>query len=78
MGAHELDLAQRPWGKEGSGLQLGLTGRRAAWWRPWLGALRGLLREISYRLFRRRPIPLLPTADPDEKRQSMVLRHLLS
>jgi hypothetical protein len=29
-------------------------------------------------LFRRSPAPLLPTADPDEKRQSMALRHLLS
>ena len=30
------------------------------------------------RLFRRRPAPLFPTAGPDENRQSMVLRHLLS
>jgi hypothetical protein len=29
-------------------------------------------------LFRRRSVPLLPAADPDEKRQSMVSRHLLS
>ena len=29
-------------------------------------------------LFRGRPAPLLPTVDPDEKRQSKVLRHLLS
>jgi hypothetical protein len=37
-----------------------------------LGALRGFLQE------RQKPSPLLPTADLDEKRQSMVLRHLLS
>jgi hypothetical protein len=42
-----------------------------AWWRLWLGALRGLLLEISGWLFRRRPAPLLPTAGPDEQRQSM-------
>jgi hypothetical protein len=29
-------------------------------------------------LFRRRPAPFFPTADRDEKRQSMVLKHLLS
>ena len=40
-----------------------------AWWRLWLRKLNG---------FRQRPAPLLPTEDPDEKRQSMVLKHLLS
>jgi hypothetical protein len=29
-------------------------------------------------LFRGRPAPLLPMGDPDEKGQSMVLKHLLS
>ena len=28
--------------------------------------------------FRQRPVPLLPTSDPNVKRQSMVLKHLLS
>ena len=43
-----------------------------------MGALRGLLGEITGLLFRQRPVPLVPTVDPNEKRQSMVLRHLLS
>jgi hypothetical protein len=30
------------------------------------------------RLFRGRPAPLFPVEDPNEKRQSMVLKHLLS
>ena len=29
-------------------------------------------------LFRQRPVPLLPRADPNEKRQSMTSNHLLS
>lgn len=38
--------------------------------------------ETSYErlegLFRRSPVPLFPMADPDKKRQTMVLRHLSS
>lgn len=46
----------------------------------WLGGIclttqGGLLLEIRHKLlFRRRPVPLFPTADPDEKKQSTVLR----
>jgi hypothetical protein len=56
-----------------------------AWWRAaWLGGDCGCeCREASCvrlgtRVFRERPAPLFPTVDPDEKRQSMVLRCLLS
>jgi hypothetical protein len=40
--------------------------------------LRGLLWETRHRFFRRRPVPLLAMTDPDEKRQFMVLKYLLS
>ena len=36
------------------------------WWWPWLGVLRGLLREIRGLLCRRRASLWLPTADSDE------------
>ena len=82
MGACELDLAQG-WGQggvegkavaspEGRVLSLGLA------WQLWLGVQTGLLWNIRRQLYRQRPSPLLPTADLYEKRQSMVLRHLLS
>ena len=54
VGACGLDLAQGQGGKRGE-LWLGSVGRRESlaclvggfpWWRLWLGALRGLLREI--------------------------------
>jgi hypothetical protein len=53
------------------------TGFGLAWW-PLSGAQRGLLWEIRLQLYKRRPSPWLPTAELDEKRQSMTLRHLLS
>jgi hypothetical protein len=37
-----------------------------------VGAQRGLLWEVRQWLFRQKSSPLLPTADPDEKRQSMA------
>jgi hypothetical protein len=74
------------WGP-GSSLGAGETGGGVLWLVPqwleaggglWLGVQRGLLWEIRWQLYRRRPSPWLPMVDPDEKRQSVVLRHLLS
>ena len=42
------------------------------------GSTEGLSMEIRQQINRQRPSPRLPMVDPDEKRQSMVLRHLLS
>jgi hypothetical protein len=57
---------------------------RQQFW-AWLGGGLGwghweaFYREVwQQRLLKRRPSPLFPMADPDEKRQAMVLRHLLS
>ena len=46
-----------------------------AWWKLWLGAQRGLLQEIRHGSLEE---DLRAMVDPDEKRQSMVLKHLLS
>jgi hypothetical protein len=43
-------------------------------WEPW----EALSWRWDSRLFRWKPVPLLPTEDPSEKRQSMLLRHWLS
>jgi hypothetical protein len=48
------------------------------WWRLWFQVQRGLQWEIRQQLYRQTPSLWLPMADPDEKRQSMVLIHLLS
>lgn len=74
VGAHRL-YAPGPGNKEGA---------PACWWLAWawawlwLQVQRGLSREARQRLFKRRPSPLLPTADLREKRQFIVLWHLLS
>jgi hypothetical protein len=74
-----------PRGKRGK-LQLVLRGESLAWqwqkvwawWRPWLGAQKGLLQEIRQWLCKQKSSPWLPMVNLDEKRQSMILRHLLS
>ena len=65
-------------GVHGSGLGLGFC--RQAWWQSWLRAQMSLLWEIRRWLYKQRPsrCPPPPMADPGEKRQSIVLRHLLS
>jgi hypothetical protein len=48
-------------------------------WLSLVGVMSKNLPERDWtRLFSQRPATLLPTADPDGKRQCMVLRHLLS
>lgn len=78
-----LDLAQlkEKWQMEHSwgGESLACSEGGLAWWKPWQGALRGLLREtrrgsLDKGLFH----CSLEWMDPDEKRQFMVLKHLLS
>lgn len=76
MGPGQLDLA-RGEGKRGEHRRFdsGESGLTVAGYRPGLvvaGSADRPSREIRQRLCR------LPTADPEEKRHSMVLRHLLS
>jgi hypothetical protein len=65
-----------PWAGSSPGLK-GKGGVGLAWWSPWLEALRSLLCVISSQLFGWRPVPLLPTVNPNKKRQSVILKHLL-
>lgn len=87
MGNHDLDLALSQ-GERGSsslshgeslwldgGGRLGLGGCHSWEHRD---AFYKKLGETREWLYRRRPSLWVPMADPDEKRQPMVLRHLLS
>jgi hypothetical protein len=55
------------------GVQAGPMGE-GSWLQAWVLALLGLVAMTGST---ERPSPWLPTVDPNEKRQPMVLRHLL-
>ena len=57
---------------------LDLREANLAWWQLWLRMQIDLLQEIRQWLYRQGPSLWLPTVDPNEKRQSMELRYLLS
>ena len=83
----ELALARSKGKRAGRKLQQILAGMRVSFLgllgqAAWLGLVETMAEnaERSYAegLFRGRPDPLFPTGGPDEKGQSIVLRHLLS
>ena len=70
-------------GGKGQELRLGPTRMSnlgsLTWWRPWLRTLRSLLLETRLDSLDEALQNSLPqTLDPDEKRQAMILKHLLS
>jgi hypothetical protein len=77
-----------PKGKRGESSDWVLWRGESHWlalWAAWLGLVEAVTGNTERPpvgdytgLFRRRPAPLLLSPNPDEERQSMVLRHLLS
>jgi hypothetical protein len=79
VGAHRLDLGPGQRGKSSVGSSPWLV----AMWLVWLGNSGWKNSETFHgrldgQIFGQRPSPWLPTADLDEKKQFIVLRHLLS
>jgi hypothetical protein len=66
-------------GGKGSSSWSFVAGLTWAWWRSWLRIQRGLLQRLDSSSVGKGHLCGSPCQiDPDEKRQSMVLRHLLS